>query len=141
VPIIINSSNAFILFDEVALVEPGDSGAAFGSSNFYDYVIVEGSKDAGKTWNYFLPGWSCRDNAAWLTRFNSLLDANGNSLAAGDMSLLKKRQLDMLSSGYFKAGDTILIHFRLYSDSYVLAGAGQLISEYSNTLLAFRSQN
>jgi hypothetical protein len=119
VPVIVNNTNAFVLFDEVALVEPGDSGAAFGSSNFYDYVIVEGSKDGGNSWNYFLPGWSCMDNPAWLNRFNSNLDKNNNSHATGDMGLFRKRHLDMLASGFFKGGDTILIRFRLYSDPYV----------------------
>jgi hypothetical protein len=119
VPIILNNTNAFVLFDEVTLVEPGDSGAVFGSSNFYDYVIVEGSKDGGNTWINFLPGWSCRDNQAWLDRFNSNLDKNGNSLATGNSSFYRKRHLDMLANGNFKGGDTILIRYRLYSDPYV----------------------
>jgi hypothetical protein len=119
IPIIVNKYNAFIMFDEVALVEPNDSGYAFGSSNFYDYVIVEGSKDGGNTWNYFIPGWNCTSFPDWQNRFLSNTDNNGNSLALGDMNLYHKRHLDMLSSGSFKGGDTIFIRFRLYSDPYL----------------------
>jgi hypothetical protein len=119
IPVILNDTNAFIFFDEVALVEPGDSGSTFGSSNFYDYVIVEGSKDGGNSWNYFIPGWSSNDNPSWLARFNSKLDRNNNSLASGDANLFRKRRLDMRTGGNFKGGDTILIRFRLYSDPYV----------------------
>ena len=55
-PIIIRSDTAKIYFDEVVLVEPGDKGEAFlnvdGTINrsFFDYVIVQGSSDLGKTW-------------------------------------------------------------------------------------------
>ena len=50
-PIILRSDTANIYFDEIALVEPGDDGIAFQTNgavnrNFFDYVIVEGSKDA-----------------------------------------------------------------------------------------------
>jgi hypothetical protein len=32
-------------FDEIVLVEPGESYADFGDTEFWDYVIVEGSND------------------------------------------------------------------------------------------------
>ncbi len=59
VPIKLKSADATIKFDEIVLAEPGDVGAAFGSANFYDYVVVEGSKDGGVTWKPFANGYDC----------------------------------------------------------------------------------
>src|SRR5690606_31255671 len=47
-PVKIHELYHFISFDEIALVEPGEKGAAFGTDEFWDYVIVEGSNDGGK---------------------------------------------------------------------------------------------
>ncbi|MFN8209138.1 MAG: hypothetical protein U0T82_17285 [Bacteroidales bacterium] len=118
-PIIVQDSNAHITFFEIALLEPGESGYPYGSDNFYDYVVVEGSRDWGNTWKPFADGWDCRDNPAWLNRWNGNLDGQGNSLASAGNELYKARRLDMLSSGYFGTpGDTVLIRFRLFSDPY-----------------------
>jgi hypothetical protein len=107
-PVILRGDTAKIYFDEIVLVEPGDRGVAFASNgvpnrNFYDYVIVEGSKDGGNTWKWFQDGWDSSSNSAWLAAWNSSSDANGNSLATGTQSLFKSREIDMLKSGDFKA--------------------------------------
>lgn len=120
-PIILRGDTAKIYFDEIVLVEPGDRGVAFASNgvpnrNFYDYVIVEGSKDGGNTWKWFQDGWDSSSNSAWLAAWNSSSDANGNSLATGTPALFKPREIDMLKSGDFKAGDQVLIRFRLLAD-------------------------
>ena len=39
-----NPDSAFIRFDEIVLVEPGDAGSRVGDATFYDYVTVEGLK-------------------------------------------------------------------------------------------------
>jgi hypothetical protein len=52
----------------------------------------------------------------WVSQWNSNLDANGNSLATANPGLYKSRLINMLSTGYFKEGDAILIRFRLLSD-------------------------
>ena len=49
-PLKFNESGMLINFNEIVLVEPGEDGSVFGSDDFYDYVIVEGSKNFGKTW-------------------------------------------------------------------------------------------
>ena len=120
-PIIVRSDTANIYFDEIALVEPGEDGLAFQSNgainrNFFDYVIVEGSKDGGKTWKWFQDGWDCNAQPAWRAAWDSKIDANGNSLAVADASLYKPRVIDMLKSGDFKGGDQILIRFRMLAD-------------------------
>ena len=121
-PIIIRSDTAKIYFDEVALVEPGDQGEAFlnvdgtVNRNFFDYVIVQGSNDLGKTWANFTNGWDANSFSIWQNVWNSKTDKEGNSIALGSPSLLKKREIDMLASGKFKPGDQVIIRFRLHAD-------------------------
>lgn len=121
-PIIIRSDTAKIYFDEVVLVEPGDKGEAFlnvdGTVNrsFFDYVIVQGSNDLGKTWSNFTYGWDANSFSIWQNAWNSKTDKDGNSTAIGSPSLMKKREIDMLASGKFKAGDQVIIRFRLHAD-------------------------
>jgi hypothetical protein len=121
IPIRLNAVDATIKFDEIVLVEPGDAGSVFGSDSFYDYVIVEGSKDGGVTWLPLVNGYDCRTNTAWLNKFNSSSDAASppNSTGTGDPTLYKSRTIDMLSNGNFAAGDEIVIRFRLFTDQLV----------------------
>src|SRR5690606_25544135 len=113
VPIRINENNPFIRFDEIVLVEPGATNSKFGDSNFYDYVVVEGSVDGGLTWHAFGPGYDSRDNDAWLSRYNSAV-AENNSEAAGDSTLYRARKINMLENKKFKPGDEVLIRFRIF---------------------------
>ena len=105
VPITIAASQAVITFNEVAIVEPGEPGALFGDPNFYDYCVVEGSKD-GLVWTAFEDGYDCRLWPAWLTAWNSS--------ASGTPAMLKAHQIDMLKR--FAPGDRVLIRFRLFAD-------------------------
>ncbi len=107
-PIRVAQANAMMEYDEVVLVEPGDSGTQFGDFGFWDYVIVEGTKD-GIQWQPLLPGYDCRDDSAWLNAFNQGL--------SGDASLYRHRSFDLLNT--FSWGDTILVRFRLYADQAV----------------------
>lgn len=114
IPIIVASSNAFIKFDEVALVEPGASGSVFGDPDFYDYVVVEGSNDQGETWVPLAPGYDARANNTWLSKYNSNVTSQGNSLAVATPALYKPRQINLLNT--FDAGDEVMIRFRMYID-------------------------
>jgi photosystem II stability/assembly factor-like uncharacterized protein len=104
VPIRVASLNADLAFDELALVEPGEAGSVFGDANFYDYVVVEGSRD-GAAWIPLAPGYDCRAYPEWETAYN----ANSPS-----PSLLRRRSINLL--GTFAADETVLIRFRLYAD-------------------------
>jgi hypothetical protein len=112
-PIRLKSTGASIKFDEIVLVEPGETNTVFGDANFFDYVVAEGSKDGGKTWTPFADGYDSRDYAPWLTKYNSNIISN-ISQGVGDPSLYKNRTIDMLSK--FKAGDEVSVRFRLFSD-------------------------
>ena len=105
VPIIVASSNATMAYNDIALVEPGDPGSVYGDGNFWDYVIVEGTKD-GVNWLPLVDGYDARKDTAWLSLFNS----GGN----GDSSKFRAQSINLLNT--FSAGDTILIRFRLYAD-------------------------
>jgi hypothetical protein len=117
IPIILDNDSAFIQFDEVVLVEPGDPGSVFGNIRFWDYVIVEGSKDKGASWLPFGNGYDCRANSNWFDTYNSDFDPSTlNSGASGDSDLYADRKIDMLANGNFSADETVRIRFRLWSD-------------------------
>jgi hypothetical protein len=119
IPMILRTGDAYLQFHEIAIVEPGEKTSVFGSDNFYDYVVVEGSRDGGNTWKIFKSGWDCRAYPDWLARWNKTTDSQGNSTAPADMALYKIRRINLLEdSTSFKGGDTVLIRFRLYSDPY-----------------------
>lgn len=110
-------ANATMSFDEVVLVEPGESGVAFGSESFYDYVIVEASKDKGLTWKPIADGYDSGFNPTWLTNYN-LKIVNQISQAVGKKDWFVTHNFNPLKNGNFSVGDTLLFRFRLFSDPY-----------------------
>jgi hypothetical protein len=115
-PIILKSGGK-MTYDEIVLVEPGDAGTKFGDENFWDYVIVEGSKDGGTTWKPFLDGYDSNSQKSWFDLFNSKMSGQ-NSTAVPTKDLFVKREINLLANGNFLAGDTVQIRFRLFSDPY-----------------------
>ena len=116
-----NPDSAVIRYDEVVLVEPGYAGSRFGDSNFYDYVVIEGSKDNGHTWLPIRDGYNSLDVSDWQTFYQSSLTnglyAEQNSTAVGLPALFRHRDVPILKQGgAFQAGDQILIRFRLLAD-------------------------
>lgn len=121
-PIVLRSDTAKIYFHQIALVEPGEDGVNFYDSNgnidryFFDYVIVQASKDQGKTWVDLSEGWDARKESVWLNHYNSSIDRNGNSTAVPSPSLFKPMEIDLYRLGQFKAGDELILRFRLHAD-------------------------
>jgi Secretion system C-terminal sorting domain len=113
VPIRVKETEATIKFDEVVLVEPGTTGAPFPSEDFFDYVVVDGSKDGGVTWTTIADGYDSRDFSPWLTRYNSATSGS-NSTAVGDQNLFRTRIMNLQDK--FDTGDEVVIRFRLFSD-------------------------
>ena len=128
-PIIIDGNNSIMEFEEIVLVEPGEPGTIFGDQQFWDYVIVEGSKNNGESWVPLISGYDSRDDEAWLQSYNEGLDGLISN-AVGDPTLFKKRTIDLLSEEEFVDGDTILIRFRLFSDPFAI-GWGWVIDDLS----------
>jgi hypothetical protein len=121
-PIKLSAENPKITFDEIALVEPGEAGESFlnpdGSINrsFFDYVIVQGSNNQGKTWFNFSNGWDANWNSTWVARWNSAIDKDGNSTAIPLSTMAKSHEIDMLATGKFNVNDEVIIRFRLHAD-------------------------
>ncbi|GAB3501705.1 hypothetical protein GCM10027341_28830 [Spirosoma knui] len=116
-----NPDSTVIRFDEIVLVEPGEAGSTFGSADFYDYVVVEGSSDNGRTWRPLANGYDSNANADWLAAYNRNTTTGSqndrNSTTVGIPSLYKPRAIPILrTGGAFRAGDQILIRFRLFAD-------------------------
>ena len=116
-PLIFDQSGLLVSYNEVVLVEPGEDGSVFGSPDFYDYVIMEGSKNFGKTWFNLIDGYDCRLFPSWEIAYNSSI-VGDNSTFIGTESMLKKHNFLYRPSGNISAGDTLLIRFRLYSDPF-----------------------
>ncbi len=115
-PVILRQ-DAIISYDEVVLVEPGEALSNYGDDNFWDYVIVEGSKDEGKTWLPLIDGYDSRSNSTWLTAYNkSIISQTSQAIGSPDMYV--NREFNLLQKGNFVVGDTILIRFRLFSDPF-----------------------
>ncbi|WP_332368843.1 T9SS type A sorting domain-containing protein [Spirosoma telluris] len=116
-----NPDSAFIRFDEIVLVEPGNMGSHLGDATFYDYVVVEGSSNNGQTWKPLLDPYSANTRSEWLTAYNSDL-ATGlygerNSKANGYPAMYRRREIALLGQGSpFRAGDQLMIRFRLFAD-------------------------
>jgi hypothetical protein len=108
VPIIVAPLEAFIKFDNVAIIETGDPGTVFGDDNFWDYVIVECTKD-GLNWLPLADGYDARLHNNWLNAYNGS--------QSGNQSMYQNTTYNLLDT--FEAGDEILIRFRLFADAFV----------------------
>ena len=104
-------------YDEIVLVEPGEDGVSYGDDDFYDYIIVEGSNDGGQSWKPLIDGYDSNAQQSWYNLFISSTSGN-NSNAVPTPDLFVRREFELLANGNFKAGETIFIRFRLFSDPY-----------------------
>jgi hypothetical protein len=94
-------------------------------------VIVEGSKDDGKTWHPFADGWDCRVYVTWDENYrNGELPGSNDSQAIPKEEEMRYRLINLLEDPYFQAGDVVLIRFRLLSDPYA-RGWGWMIDNLS----------
>ncbi|MGY2131210.1 T9SS type A sorting domain-containing protein [Hymenobacter sp. HD11105] len=116
IPIIVEAdpAKATIRFDEIVLVEPGAANSEFGSADFFDYVVVEGSKDNGISWTPVANGYDASSREAWLAAYNSTVNTDQNSTAVGTPALFAPRTLNLRDK--FAAGDVVRLRFRLFSD-------------------------
>ncbi|MEM8887488.1 MAG: T9SS type A sorting domain-containing protein [Bacteroidota bacterium] len=104
-PIVVSISDPILRYKDVAIVELGQQGTVFGQANFFDYVVVEGSKDL-KNWLPLADGYDASFNGSWTNAINSGQD--------GTASMFVNHSIDLSNS--FSAGDTIAIRFRLFTD-------------------------
>ena len=106
-PILVEDSTTLLTFDEVVLVEIGDS-PNFGNELFYDFVTIEATNDNGETW-ITLDGYDSSRDDAWTTAYEIGLN--------GGEELIQSNQIGL--SGFFEEGDIVYLRFRLVSDPFV----------------------
>ena len=97
-----------LLYDEVAIIEPGEPGAGFGEFGFWDYAVVEATTD-GTTWTPLFDGYDANDDPVWRAAYD-----NNASI---DESMLRTREVDL--GALFPANTDILVRFRFFSDGFV----------------------
>ena len=107
-PVKVSSTLSTLWYRDIAIVEPADVGAVFGTPEFNDYVVMEASKN-GLDWTPLTDGYNARSDAAWLAAFNANETGNINMYVLHEVDLLDK----------FSAGDTLLIRYRLSSNESV----------------------
>lgn len=105
-PIRVSSSDALINFLEVVIIEPGMEGSIPGTTDFNDYVVVQGSLD-GITWLNLLDEYDASETSDW----ESVYIIND----PGSKDLFKFRSINLLDT--FEANDEILIRFLLVANS------------------------
>ncbi len=109
-PIVVSTDPdlAFIKYYDIAYLETGESGAVYPSIDFYDYAVVEGSKD-GLNWQALSEGYDFSFNRAW--------SVSGKTY---DSTPTAKDYTDHHINLYdtFEPEDTILVRFRLHSDHF-----------------------
>ena len=128
-PVKFDGNGMIISYRDVALIEPGEAGSAYGSVDFFDYVVVEGSGDFGKSWFPLSDGYDSRYRDSWLTAYNSLISEQ-NSIYTGNESMMIRHTLFPKSSQNISGGDTMLLRFRLFSDPYA-NGWGWAIQDFN----------
>lgn len=105
-------------FSEIVLVEPGEPEASYTDNLFWDYVIVEGSKDNGKTWQPLTVGYDSQSNDNWYAAYTNTLKSTSSS-ATGNNDMFVEHTINLTENTGFYAGDTVLFRFRLSSDKSV----------------------
>ena len=116
-PVKVDETGIAISFQEIVLVEPGEPGSVYGSPDFFDYVIVEATRDFGITWFPLADGYDSRISSTFLNAYNSAINGN-NSTFVGTEDLYLNHTIDIRTFDKFSKNDTLMIRFRLFSDPY-----------------------
>ena len=117
IPIAVGSENTILTYEDVVLIEEG-SVSDYTDPRFWDYVIVEGSKD-GSNWLPLADGYDSQYDPDWSAAYRSGIVSGGDSNTVGNSSMYVTHTIDLLDT--FNTGDIIFIRFRLLSDPAVVA--------------------
>ncbi|WP_430812625.1 MULTISPECIES: VPS10 domain-containing protein [unclassified Carboxylicivirga] len=114
------AESAVISYRDIALIEPGSANAVYGDEEFWDYVVVEATRD-GINWLPLKDGYDVNAFDKW-KEFAS----GGISAIPKNESLFADHTINLHDS--FAPGDVILLRFRLYSDE-AKTGYGWVIDD------------
>ncbi|WP_430934802.1 T9SS type A sorting domain-containing protein [Saccharicrinis sp. 156] len=109
-PIIISNDEemAFLKYYDIAYLETGETNSEYPDEDFFDYAVVEGSKD-GLEWKALAPGYDFSYEDIW----NQGVNDYKATPSAKDFT---DHHVNLYDT--FAAGDTILIRFKLHSDPF-----------------------
>lgn len=116
-PIIIKSGG-LMEFDEIVLVEPSEEGTSYTDQFFWDYVIVEASKDNGQSWLPITEGYDALQDDEWKKEFITNI-SNNTSNGKGNSNMFRTRSINLTENTELEEGDEVLIRFRLTTDNSV----------------------
>ena len=127
-PIRYSADGMIISYREIVLVEPGEDGSLYGSEDFYDYVIIEGSGDFGKTWFKLTDGYDSRHNSTWLNAYNSGISGMNSTYISRESDYVSRVIYPQFPAN-ISDGDPMMVRFRLFSDPYAW-GWGWAIDDF-----------
>ena len=116
-PIIVSPNISTIVFDDIAFVEPGESGSTYPQKNFNDYVVVEGSSNG--------VNWQAIGNRYDVSFYIEWANAYASGTEEINDVLFRRQELNFLN--HFSVGDTILLRFKLFSNNNNITGRGWFI--------------
>ena len=120
VKVLDDPKKAIMSYRDIAFVEPGEAGSVFGSSDYYDYVVVEGSKD-GMNWVPLSEGYDVNFSTKWTSYTGEDLNK-----APDNSSLFEYHSIELHKT--FEPDDVIMVRFRLSSDP-LTTGWGWIIDD------------
>jgi hypothetical protein len=116
-PVIIQSDGE-MSFDEIVLVEPGEPGSRQYDTQFWDYVVVEASKDGGFQWIPITDRYDSGLEDTWYSAFKNSF-SNNTSLATPHERMFVNHRINLTQNTGLEAGDTVIFRFRMASDNSV----------------------
>lgn len=102
-----SDGKAYIQYDDIPMIEPGEPNVVYGENFFLDYVVLQGSKD-GIGWIDIGDGYDFN-----LIKTKALELDVANEWGIPVDGLYKRHKKDLLE--YFEEGDIIFIRFKLHS--------------------------
>ena len=126
------ADKSILSYRDIALVEASKPGTNFGDDDFYDYVVVEGTKD-GITWKPLKDGYDVNAFDSWKE-----FSKSGISKTPKSSSLFEEHSINLHDT--FNAGDVILVRFRLHSDEST-TGYGWVIDDLNIQESSVETQN
>ncbi|WP_289054613.1 T9SS type A sorting domain-containing protein [Carboxylicivirga marina] len=109
-----NRDNAIMSYRDIALIESGEAGTSFGDDEYWDYVIVEGTKD-GINWLPLADGYDVNYSDKWKDFADADNDYGNINKTPSSATIFEEHTINLHDT--FEAGDVILIRFRLFSDA------------------------
>ncbi|MCG6187231.1 T9SS type A sorting domain-containing protein [Maribellus maritimus] len=116
---VILKKGGLMQFDEIVLVEPAEVGASYTDKYFWDYVIIEGSKDYGKTWLPITKGYDSNIFEEWNSFFLGYSATDSTLVSSRMKEMYRQHKINIIEESTFKEEDVVVFRFRLSSDKAV----------------------